>query len=125
MTAEPAVLLDVTRLISRLGQGPLTGIDRVEAAWLGHLQGRDHLLLARLGRAQLVLPPDAGAELLRWIGGDVTGLPGCPRWARILGRTGTRARGRHADLPAAVLRRPASGRGLGTGWPGGWARRPI
>ena len=65
MGNEPAYLLDVTRLISRLGQGPLTGIDRVEAAWLGHLQGRPHLLVARLGPVQAVLPPAAGAHLLR------------------------------------------------------------
>ena len=113
MTAEPAVLLDVTRLISRLGQGPLTGIDRVEAAWLGHLQGRDHLLLARLGRAQVVLPPDAGADLLRWVGGDATGLPQASMLGRVLGRTGPRARARLAFAGRAVLRGPASGRGLG------------
>ena len=34
MAPEPAILLDVSRLISRLGQGPATGIDRVEAEWL-------------------------------------------------------------------------------------------
>lgn len=33
----PARLLDLTRLVSRLGRGPLTGIDRVEYAYLGHL----------------------------------------------------------------------------------------
>lgn len=33
----PARLLDVTRLVSRAGLGPMTGIDRVEAAYLRHL----------------------------------------------------------------------------------------
>ncbi len=32
-----AFLLDVTRLVSRLGRGQMTGIDRVEAAYLAHL----------------------------------------------------------------------------------------
>ncbi|MBD3763300.1 MAG: glycosyltransferase family 4 protein [Rhodobacterales bacterium] len=32
-----ARLIDLTRLVSRLGRGPLTGIDRVEAVWLEHL----------------------------------------------------------------------------------------
>jgi len=33
----PARLLDLTRLVSRLGRGPLTGVDRVEHAYLGEL----------------------------------------------------------------------------------------
>ncbi len=32
-----ARLLDLTRTVSRLGRGPLTGIDRVEVAWARHL----------------------------------------------------------------------------------------
>ena len=32
--APPARLLDLTRLVSRLGRGPLTGVDRVEHAYL-------------------------------------------------------------------------------------------
>lgn len=34
---QPARLLDLTRLVSRLGKGPLTGVDRVELAWAEHL----------------------------------------------------------------------------------------
>ena len=45
MPADPAILLDISRLLSRLGRGTATGIDRVEAEWLAHLQTRDHLLL--------------------------------------------------------------------------------
>ena len=38
-----ARLLDLTRLVSRLGRGPLTGVDRVELAWLDHLiEGEAH-----------------------------------------------------------------------------------
>lgn len=35
--SPPARLLDLTRLVSRLGRGPLTGVDRVEAAYLARL----------------------------------------------------------------------------------------
>ncbi len=41
MNPSPARLLDLTRLVSRLGSGPLTGIDRVERAWLAHLSAAD------------------------------------------------------------------------------------
>lgn len=39
ITSSPpsARLLDLTRLVSRVGRGPWTGIDRVEAAWLDRL----------------------------------------------------------------------------------------
>lgn len=37
--APDARLLDLTRLVSRLGKGPATGIDRVESAYLEHLLG--------------------------------------------------------------------------------------
>lgn len=70
MADEPAFLLDITRLVSRLGGGVLTGIDRVEAEWLQHLQSRDHLLLCRSRRGHMLLAPAAGAELLRWLMGD-------------------------------------------------------
>jgi glycosyltransferase involved in cell wall biosynthesis len=37
MAGAPARLLDVSRLVSRAGRGPATGIDRVELAYLRHL----------------------------------------------------------------------------------------
>ena len=37
MISASAWLLDLTRLVSRVGRGPLTGIDRVELAYLRHL----------------------------------------------------------------------------------------
>lgn len=61
----PARLLDLTRLVSRLGKGPLTGVDRVEYAYLSHLLTLDQplfglirtnlgfLLLNRAGLDQL------------------------------------------------------------------------
>ncbi|WP_444667800.1 glycosyltransferase [Cereibacter changlensis] len=64
--AAPARLLDLTRLLSRLGQGPLTGVDRVEAAWLDHLLDAPQpcfgLLRTRLG---FLLLDRTGMQALR------------------------------------------------------------
>ena len=75
----PARLLDLTRLVSRLGRGPMTGVDRVEFAYLDHLLGLPdpvyglirsaigYLLLDRAGMAAL---RDDRVEMARsdWIG---------------------------------------------------------
>lgn len=90
-TGAPAILLDVSRLVSRVGLGAATGIDRVEAAWLRHIQGRPHRLLARVPRRQLLLPPGAGAALLGWLDDPAT----VPR------ATGLVARLRRAETPRA------------------------
>ena len=45
MTGAASLCLDVTRLVSRVGRGPHTGIDRVEYAWLKGLLARDDPLL--------------------------------------------------------------------------------
>lgn len=59
-----ARLLDLTRLVSRLGRGPLTGVDRVELAYLDHLgaarDGVPLFALVRL-RAGFALLDAAGA----------------------------------------------------------------
>lgn len=68
------ILLDISRLLSRIGTGPLTGIDRVERAWLEHLQGQPHGLIARVAKRQLLLAPEAGADLLGWLD-DPASLP--------------------------------------------------
>lgn len=82
------ILLDVSRLLSRLGQGPLTGIDRVEAEWLAHLiavaPGR-LWLLCRSGGRQLLLPGSAGSQILRWAAGDLRGLDPVPVPVPVLG----------------------------------------
>lgn len=66
---RPAVLLDVTRLISRIGRGHPTGIDRVEAAWLGYLASDpDNRLICRTRWGQLILPAGFGGRILRWLG---------------------------------------------------------
>ncbi|MFD2439004.1 hypothetical protein ACFSS8_00675 [Paracoccus kondratievae] len=85
MKRDPALLLDVSRLISRLGGGPATGIDRVEAEWLAHLQGRPHLLLCRVPRGQLLLPPLPGRQFCA----GLTAVPRtCPPLAFLTGCEG-------------------------------------
>lgn len=108
----PFVILDVTRLLSRLGRGPLTGIDRVEAAWLSHLQGRPHLLLARIGRRQMLLPANAGALLLRWAAGALDDLPPPGLILRLRGRGDARARAGAALSRMAIRRAGPGGAGL-------------
>ena len=112
MTPEPAILLDVSRLISRLGQGPATGIDRVEAEWLAHLQTRPHLLLCRVPRGQLLLPPAAGAAILRWIAGDIADLPQPGFLDRLRGRQGPRVRAEAALRRMALARAGRDGQGM-------------
>ena len=46
MIAAPAWLLDLTRAIARLDRGPLTGIDRVELAYLRYLLARPEPMFA-------------------------------------------------------------------------------
>lgn len=112
MRGDPAILLDVTRLISRLGQGAATGIDRVEAEWLAHLQGCPHLLLARARRAQLLLPPPAGAAILRWLAGDLADLPPPDLIDRLRGRRDIRARAEAALRRMSTHRADRAGRGI-------------
>ena len=67
MTRSPPVcVLDISRLLGRVGRGPLTGIDRVERAWLAALAAGDktmrvaartapgHVLVDRRGAAGLL-----------------------------------------------------------------------
>ena len=113
MNANPAFLLDVSRLVSRIGTGPLTGIDRVEAAWLAHMADRPHLLLCRVTRGQALLPPAAGPLILRWIAGDLSGLPARPGWReRLAGQSGAPARAKTALREMALTLSDRAGRGL-------------
>lgn len=68
-----ARLLDLTRLVSRLGRGPLTGIDRVELAYLDHLLGLDAPLygLVRSGAGYLLLDRAGCTGLVARVRGDV------------------------------------------------------
>lgn len=62
----PARCLDVSRLISRVGRGPMTGVDRVEFAYLIHLIDRPEplYLLSRTALGHVLLDP-RGAAVLR------------------------------------------------------------
>jgi glycosyltransferase involved in cell wall biosynthesis len=57
------VLLDVSRLISRVGQGPWTGIDRVEAQYLSMLRDGD-CAVARIGSRRAVVSARRAKRIL-------------------------------------------------------------
>lgn len=67
----PALCLDVTRLLRRVGRGPLTGVDRVELAWLGHLLTLPEpvFALVRTSLGFLVLDRAGMESLASWAGG--------------------------------------------------------
>jgi len=58
-------LLDISRLISRMGRGPLTGIDRVELAYFQRLLSRPApaYFLCRLPRAYAILDAQGGQAI--------------------------------------------------------------
>ncbi|MDD8022355.1 MAG: glycosyltransferase family 1 protein [Paracoccaceae bacterium] len=91
---DPAArLLDVTRLVSRVGLGPLTGVDRVEAAYLDHLRhGPVPLyLLCRTSYGYLLLRGAEAEFLLAALSAPET-LP-CAGWLdRLRGRRGPKMR---------------------------------
>lgn len=83
-------ILDVTRLVRRAGQGQLTGIDRVERAYLTELCGaRDPhhqaVFLCRTALGWLVLDRAAGCDLLSWVAGTALPPTAAP-FARLLAR---------------------------------------
>lgn len=111
----PPILLDVTRLVSRIGRGHPTGIDRVEAAWLGHLL-HDHRtrLLCRTRLGQLILPAAAGAAILTALGLAADGrgeAAGPPRAGAGAGRL-ARLRREWRLARAALARAGRQGQGL-------------
>lgn len=91
-----ARLLDLTRLVSRFGSGPMTGVDRVEYAYLAHLLGLESavfgLVRTRIGFALLDRSGvEALADLVR--GNTSVGKAACwgvcviPRYGRtVLGK---------------------------------------
>lgn len=68
-----ARLLDLTRLVSRVGGAKWAGVDRVEAAWLRHLLTLPDPLfsLVHTGRGTFLLDRDATAELSERLHGRV------------------------------------------------------
>lgn len=70
MSAEaPVRLLDITRLVARAGAGPLTGIDRVERAYLRALIAQSHpfAMICRTALGYLILGGDCAPRLLTWV----------------------------------------------------------
>lgn len=69
----PARLLDLTRLISRVGRGALTGVDRVELAYLRHLSAEPVplFLLVRTPFGFILLPDGSGPEVLSRINREI------------------------------------------------------
>lgn len=114
MAAEAhARILDVTRLVSRIGRGPLTGVDRVERAYLKRfLNDPGHLfLLLRTSFGHLLLPGASGRDILRFLDSPAN-LP----QAGFAGRIGRSPTAR--VLTEAALRPKAVARA----WQGGLAR---
>lgn len=100
----PRCLLDLTRLVSRLGQGPLTGIDRVEAAWAERLiAGPEPVLaLVRTGIGFLILGPDGMSRILDHARRDLP-LPD-PDWLSRLRRQGVSDAARAESLARGLAR---------------------
>ena len=69
MAPAPGRVLDVTRLVLRVGRPVLTGIDRAERAYLREFLDRPEplFLLMKQGRRQWLLPREAGAVLEDWL----------------------------------------------------------
>lgn len=112
--APVPVWLDVTRLVSRVGRAALTGIDRVELAWLRHLLAQDHpdtRYLLRSTRGHLLLDRPGGRLLLDMVQGAPVPERG-DRLSRLFGKgSDPRHRVEGALRPLAVDR--ALPRGLG------------
>lgn len=111
MNARPAArLLEVTRLVRRIGRGPLTGIDRVELAYLRELTARpDPLhLLVETPFGYLLLPRHAGALIENWLAAPET-LPEGDRLGRLARLEDNRARA-EAGLRAMALGRAVAWR---------------
>jgi glycosyltransferase involved in cell wall biosynthesis len=76
----PARLLDLTRLVSRVGRGPWTGIDRVEAAWLNRLldEPADLFALVRTNLGFVLLDRTGTSALAARLHGAVPWGPPAP-----------------------------------------------
>ncbi|RFU13781.1 glycosyltransferase family 1 protein [Rhodobacteraceae bacterium W635] len=106
--SHPPLCLDLTRLLSRVGRGPLTGVDRVERAYADWVLARDDdpRFLARTSRGYILFGADGARAFL-------AALDGKTSWPRpdLLSRlTGKGELDRHGA--EALLRRHAIGRCL-------------
>ena len=104
--SAPARLIDLTRLVSRAGKGPPTGVDRVEAAWLRHLLTLDDPLFALVrSSAGFLLLDRRGAQAVADMAAG-TRVPAAPDLiGRLLLRRDPARAGAEAALrPLAVAR---------------------
>ena len=108
--APTARLLDITRLLSRAGRG-LTGVDRVELAYLDALLARDTLLfgLARTGLGFVLLDQNGLRDLRsRLSGDDLWGAPDL--LSRVTSRASVQRKGAESALRKhAIARATRSG----------------
>ncbi|HSF65090.1 MAG TPA: glycosyltransferase family 1 protein [Paracoccaceae bacterium] len=110
----PARLIDLTRLVSRVGKGPPTGVDRVEAAWLRHLLTLDVPLFGLVrSAAGFLLLDRGGAQAVADLASGVL-APAAPD---LIGRLLLRRDPARAGAEA-VLRRRALARCLRPGLAG-------
>lgn len=68
-----ARLLDISRLISRVGRGPMTGIDRVEYAYFREFLDRPNsaFFLCKTGLGYIILDRDGGQAVFEKISGRI------------------------------------------------------
>lgn len=107
----PARCLDVTRLVSRVGRGPHTGIDRVEQAYLDHLLSLPAplFLLCRTATGYVLLDRQGALALASRLAGAVAW--GGPDLAGFLSRKLSAPRRRaEADLRRLSVARARRGR---------------
>ena len=102
--AAAARVLDVTRLVSRVGRGAFTGVDRVERAWLAELLARPAPVFAVLRAAPgyILLDRAGAAGLLARLDGRAAW--GAPDWiARLHLRQDPARRSAFSDLRRLAL----------------------
>ena len=111
MSGRPACrLLDITRLVSRVGLGPMTGIDRVEAAYLDRLRHEDVplFLLCRTAYGFLLLRGSEAEFVFAALAAPET-LPPPSLIDRLRGRTSLRLRLEAGLRQRALARAPGGG----------------
>ncbi len=79
------IVLDISRTVSRLGAGQVTGIDRVEIAYIQHLieYTKGALFLCRLGKKFAVFDHKGVQKIMSHVGGKLDGRPYGLDWLRL------------------------------------------
>lgn len=110
-------ILDMTRLLTRIGRGPLTGIDRVERAWLDALVRwrPDALFLARSGRRLVVTDLVGARDFVAHLEGQGERLR-LPPWRRRMGRISPERKAAEENLRAHALAMGTAGEAAAQLW---------